>query len=106
MSDSSNNHQAAYSGSILGAKDDPSDQGVGREPACPKGTMVILLPERAKGEAPDTAPTSVDSSSLFRLIARGAMVASAAAIGGVAGSLATFGISRLTTTAHEMPSHY
>jgi hypothetical protein len=106
MSDSSNEHQTAHSGGIHAASDHPSNEILGTAPACPKGTMVILLPERSKAEAPKPESISVDSSSRSRSSARAAMVVSAAAIGGLAGSLATAGISHLTMLVAEMPSHY
>jgi len=75
-------------------------------PASPKGTMVILVPPHARTAAPEPAPASIDSSSRSRLGSRTAMVAAAAAIGGLAGSLATAGISHLTTPESAAPPHY
>jgi len=82
MSDSSNTHQAAYS-----------------------GTMVILPPQRAKAEALKSASVS-DNSSRLRLSPRASAVVSAAAIGGLAGALATVGISRWMAPEPVVPSYY
>jgi hypothetical protein len=64
---------------------------------------MVLSPQRAKAEAPNPAAPSVISSSRFRRIA---MVAGAAAIGGLAGSLATAGVSHLTAPKPEAPFYY
>jgi hypothetical protein len=136
MSDSSNYDQTAYSAGIHGASHDSNNESlphvespgiapesanmpatarddadhdskpVGAAPACPKGTMVILAPQRAKAEAPKPGSTPGNSSSRFRSTSRIAVVAVAAAIGGLAGSLATAGIAHLTTAESVTPSYY
>jgi len=133
MSDSSNNHEAAHSADLHGASDNSSNKGLphvespgiapgspntvkddadhhakpsGAAPAYPQGTMVILAPQPTGSEAPKAALASVSSSSRFRLSTHTAMVAVAAAIGGLAGSLATAGISHLTTPESRAPSYY
>ena len=82
MSNSSKTHQAAYS-----------------------GTMVILPPQRAKAEALKSASVS-DNSSRLRLSARASAVMSAAAIGSLAGALATVGILRWMVPEPVVPSYY
>jgi hypothetical protein len=92
------------------ARDDADrhSKPIGEASALPKGTMAILAPQRAKPEAPTSASASasVDSSPRLRLSSRTAMVVVAAAIGGLAGSLATAGIVHLTTPESGMPSYY
>jgi hypothetical protein len=87
---------------------EPAASRDGGARAHPYGTALILAPQRARAEAPEpkVEPAPATSPSRFRLGARAAMVAAAAAVGGLAGSLATAGVSYLTASEQATPSHY
>jgi len=72
------------------------------------GTALVLARPRLKAEAPEPEPAkaSPQSSSLCGLRRLAAMVAVAAAVGGLAGSLATAGIGYLTASQPAAPINY
>ena len=71
-----------------------------------QGTALILAPVRPKAEAPEAEPIPTKSPQTFRLRWVAAMVVGAAAVGGIAGSLATAGVSYLTASPAEPPPYY
>jgi len=85
---------------------DHDPQPIGAAEAFPRGTMLILAPQRTKAEAPNAEPAPDTSSSRIRLSPSTAMMAAVAAVGGLAGSLATAGISHLTQPQSAAPSYY
>jgi hypothetical protein len=103
MTDSSNDQRARSAG-IHSASGHSNAENPGR--SYPKGAMVILSPQPTKFEAPKLAAGSANSATRFRWSSRAALVAGAAAIGGVAGSLATAGIFHFTAPRPEVPSYY
>jgi hypothetical protein len=79
--------------------------------ALPRGTALILAPARLKAERPGpepepAAPKPARSPRRFGLGSVAAMVTAAAAIGGLAGSLATAGVSYWPSQATTVPSYY
>jgi len=69
------------------------------------GTALILAPPRTKRAAPEPEPAPIKSQPRSRFGSIAAMAA-AAVIGGVAGSLATTGVSYLTAPQDAAPSRY
>jgi hypothetical protein len=70
------------------------------------GTALVLAPPRAKTGAPRPEPAPSKSSRTFGLRSLAAMVVAAAAVGGLAGALATAGVSYLTPSRADAPSYY
>lgn len=105
MSDSSSD-QSAYSARIHSASDETRAEVLGIGPARPRGTMVILSPQRTKTEAPKRSSGSLKSAPRSRWGGRAALVASTAAIGGLAGSLAVAGIFHFTAPSPQTTSYY
>jgi hypothetical protein len=79
---------------------------VGATPARPYGTALILPPQRAKAEAPQPEPPPAKSAPRSSFGARAAVIVAAAAVGGLAGSLASAGVSYLTAPQQAAPSQY
>jgi hypothetical protein len=69
------------------------------------GTALILAPARVRAEAPEPEPAPAQSAPRFRFGSIAALLA-AAVMGGLAGSLATAGISYLTAPEKTAPSYY
>jgi hypothetical protein len=69
------------------------------------GTALILAPPRTKRAAPEPEPAPIKSAPRSRFGSVAAMAA-AAVMGGLAGSLATAGVSYLTAPQEAAPSHY
>jgi hypothetical protein len=71
------------------------------------GTALILAPLRPKAEAPEPAsePAPAKAAPRFRMRSLAAMVAAAATVGGIAGALATSGVSYMMASPAAAPVH-
>ncbi len=102
----------AASETATSAPKPPSDGAADHQPmhvgaisANAHGTALILAPPRTQRAAPEPEPAPIKSAPRSRFGSVAAMAA-AAVMGGLAGSLATTGISYLTAPQDAAPSHY